>query len=259
MSSSCLETWRNPSAVDSFASRHYRDGHLEEPAFHDYPHARLTRHIAGILAKTAVRNGADIETDVLPQAAAYHDAGATLWHTIRHRFPIPEELAAHVAGRDLPALGMPEPQVESALEAIRETSRFVPCTSDTARCLSQADLMAGGILSHDVVLLHNTYTLYKESRDLAGAPTPSDPDELRGELLEFGNLSYEVLQAYLAEDLSLGPHQRTADGESTFNLRASRQVDRLLGPGRLAPILDVNLDYIINYQPGGQPISPAVV
>ncbi|HYH36500.1 MAG TPA: hypothetical protein VD706_03305 [Candidatus Saccharimonadales bacterium] len=243
MTSAIAERWKNPAVVDVFARHHYAGPHLEEPAFHHYPHARLTRHIADILAVTAARNGAKIEADVLPVAAAYHDAGAALWPAMRHAFAIPEDLAADIAARDLPTLHMPEAKVESAKETIRETSRLVPCTTDTARCLSQADLMAGGLLSHDAVFLHGTYRLYKESKQLEDRPLPDDRDVLRDELLEFGVASHETLSTYLEEDLALGPHQRNQRGQSMFNILGARKI-RLLERAQFARILEVNLDYI---------------
>jgi hypothetical protein len=247
-----MEIWKNPDAVDAFARQHYLDQHHEEPEFHHYPHAKLTRYIAGILAAAAIRNGAGIETDVLPPAAAYHDADAVIWPFLRHKFAIPEDLAADIAARDLGGLGMPEAKIESATKIIRETSRFVPCTTDTSRCLSQADLMAGGIFSQDIVFLNGTYRSYKESKKQGNQPVPDDRDTLRGELLDFGStVSHGVLSVYFEEDLALGPHQRNERGESIFNILGRHKI-RLLEPARFARILEVNLDSITGFEPANQ-------
>lgn len=242
-----LELWRNPANIDSMARRHYRD----ELEFHNYPHALDACEIAATLAEIAIQHEVDIERRVIKASMSYHDGGTYLWPGIDHPFSTREEYAADVSGRELEMLGMPQFLIDINGNVVRSTNHAVPCFTKTERCANQADLIAGGILSAPAVFLNGTYRLYLESKRLKGEQpaAPADRERLIGELVQFGGVSHEILLAYLEKDLSLGRHDRDAEGHG-FNERAGEQVD-LLAPARIEETLTVNFDAMVALHEAG--------
>lgn len=236
-----LEAWQNPTVIDRCAQVHYR----AEMEFHNFPHALRVGEIATVRAAEAMAHGVPIEYDVVKPASSYHDAGVHLQPGVDHPFFLREDYSSQIGRRELRQLGMPEPLVADTSHAIRSTSHTVPCETATARCIRQADLIAGGILSSPLVFLNGTYRLYLESKRLEDQQPAESADRGRliEELVEFGGANHAILLTYLDTDLSLGNHDRDARGRN-FNKQAMGNV-ALLAPSRLGDVLTANLEAII--------------
>jgi hypothetical protein len=241
-STQLIEAWKDPDVIDDMARPHYRDD-LE---YHHYPHSLLIADIALKKADIAIAHGVIIERAVLKPASGWHDAGKHLKPVIDHPFATSEEYAVHISGPELRRAGMPERLISLTGDVIKSSSPNQHCTTDTERCFVQADLTAGGIDKKDkaIAFLNVTYLLYREAKKLKEELPiqPWDHDKLMKELVPFGDLSREILMAFLEEDLS------TCDEDSDFNREAAKKVD-LLRPARFTRILQAYLDDIVNYQP----------
>lgn len=241
------ELWCDGEMLDRKAEPHYQP--LD---FHNYPHALRTAELSIEIARIAIPHGANIDISVLPSAGREHDAGFYLLPLFDHSFATKEAFSASIYRIDMASLGMPWDKIELGAESIESTAFSVPCKTDTARCLRQGDLSAGGVLDSPIAFLGNTFKLFRESKRLKEEPLVqiAHPRSWVRDFITFGGISHEILSAYLAEDLALGDFQRDEEGRCVFNTQAARNVN-LLVPSKLTEFLARHLGEIISYEPVG--------
>jgi hypothetical protein len=233
------ELWRDPSVLDKLASRHY-----DALPYHNYGHSLSTSRYAESIGSQAIEHGIEIVMDVLPSAARWHDVGHRIG--IVNPYTTQEKLAANIFTRELKVLGMPAELTNLGSDVIESTNYNETCKTPTAKCLRQADLMAGGVASNPFAFLNATVRLYKEDKIIRGEASPSFSLRkmlVMKDLLTYAEVGHGIL-AGLLEDVRLGDYQE----DEIYAVKAARNVNLLL-PDNLKRFLDSNLSQVIDYRP----------
>jgi hypothetical protein len=136
-----------------------------------------------------------------------------------------EEHSALLAGKViLPRLKAPLELVEHAVHIIRTTERDVRFEDDDeAKCVCQGDMWS--VISEDSRdILLGTVNFFKEQKILQGTPVVGPLD--LAELTACAAYSYDYLQGFIEEELSLGPWDRDSEG-FTMSQRGHINVEQL--------------------------------
>jgi len=223
--SSQLAPWRNPELREFVIRPYYRSS--DAMPGHPWDHALMVRNVARAKAIKAIAyHDMRLNLDVIELGTLTHDAHVWKEPGIDyHCCPTKEQHSAHLDRTEIfPRLHTPTAIAEHALHVVLTTERDVRCENDNeAKCGCQGDMWS--VISEDPRdILLGTVNFFKEKRILAG--NPLDGPIPLDELTEFAAGSYDYLQGFIEEELSLGAWDRDSDG-LTMSQRGHINVEQL--------------------------------
>jgi predicted metal-dependent HD superfamily phosphohydrolase len=196
-----------------------RKPHLEQVAaelysdqmpYHNFNHVLRTLEAAEVLVERCLKQGIQINGEVVYYALLFHDAGYHEDH-FNKGFATKEEYSAHLAVQCLRAVAIPEDTIKRVVAAILSTERDAQFTSNEEKAVRAADL--AGLASDYKTFRSDVEKLRKESEMLTGRKVAWD---------EWKTPTEETVRFYLSEQI------RLPQPDALYYAQASQNLSRLL-------------------------------
>lgn len=201
-------------AAEARAERYYTD-----LPYHNFEHAKGVAERASVLADRALDEGVLVNKDVVYYAALFHDAGYHEDHKALG-FETKEDYSIDIAQRELSDLSIDPQIIEEVVACIEATKKDSSAETDEAKLVRLADIYNIGENDDEAgyeVFLANSVKLRAEAEQMSGVTMTWD---------EFKEKQIPIIEAYLAQDLSVTNADRDENGVWIFGKKGRNNIER---------------------------------